>query len=508
MTTGESELRPMPASNEMSPYLSAQPLCADSASIQSSDNSTFANSNTNPKISSSLSSANTPNVRLSPTGFCQDPNYNPRFVNDMPTPVRKGWDSAIHFMTKHSDGLTKAAKSYVTSHLEFGGCLADYKGLKDRYSRLRSLHDIEPHQSNHAPRVRFVNYYTASTGRPKKVKPPPPSERNAQLSQWNCSEETIERELQGLHLSNHGSSSLPGVPCISIEERRGNETTLKTSQDTDERTSVASSGCSPGDTPVSEAAPEMVLLDATPATDNESDDTTVEHNEKNGQLAADILCSSTSTVSPPFKEDKSGTHSQVEEGTPFLLPPLPPSPKQPPAFNPSSYADKDARNLAQIEYSRQNKSYMQALKDYGKAIKDREKLIEKKKKAARKVSEKATKLNQKEILKAKRDDVKPEFLPAPSASNSAILLGGEHPLEGSIDDKRVTGSESNKRMRDKKFCMLPPKINDQIDPCWVRVFMRDVDEVGAHCGLFFLGDQYKWLVSDVGNRIKEWVQER
>lgn len=38
--------------------------------------------------------------------------------------------------------------------------------------------------------------------------------------------------------------------------------------------------------------------------------------------------------------------------------------------------------------------------------------------------------------------------------------------------------------------------------------MRDVDEVEVHCGLFFVEDQYEWLVSDVRNRIKKWTQER
>ena len=150
---------------------------------------------------------------------------------------------------------------------------------------------------------------------------------------------------------------------------------------------------------------------------------------------------------------------------------------------------------------------MQALKDHGKAIKDREKLMKKRAKAARKVSEKETKLNEKKNLRAKREEAKLKSSLTPSASKSEVVCGGRDSPDGSSDDRRVVSSEANKAMRDKKFCMLPPKINGQIDPCWVRVFMRDVDEVGAHCGLFFVGDQYEWLVSDVGNRIKEWIRE-
>ncbi len=35
--------------------------------------------------------------------------------------------------------------------------------------------------------------------------------------------------------------------------------------------------------------------------------------------------------------------------------------------------------------------------------------------------------------------------------------------------------------------------------------MEGVDEVGAHCGLFFPGEHYERLVGDVGSRIVGWV---
>ena len=52
--------------------------------------------------------------------------------------------------------------------------------------------------------------------------------------------------------------------------------------------------------------------------------------------------------------------------------------------------------------------------------------------------------------------------------------------------------------------MLPGKINGAAvgqDPTWVQVYMEGVDEVGAHCGLFFPGPHYEKLVGDVGSRI-------
>ena len=108
---------------------------------------------------------------IQPTG----PHFNPRFKNDVIwNPSKKYWESGLHFVKKHSDGLFEASKQYVMSHLEFGGCLADFQGLKNRYAHIRALEDVDepkaPKDEQGQPkrrerRVRFVNYYSASTGR-------------------------------------------------------------------------------------------------------------------------------------------------------------------------------------------------------------------------------------------------------------------------------------------------------------------------------------------------------
>jgi len=41
----------------------------------------------------------------------------------------------------------------------------------------------------------------------------------------------------------------------------------------------------------------------------------------------------------------------------------------------------------------------------------------------------------------------------------------------------------------------------------MKVEMTRVDEVGAHCGLLFLGDVYERPVGDIAGRIKGWVGE-
>ena len=59
----------------------------------------------------------------------------------------------------------------------------------------------------------------------------------------------------------------------------------------------------------------------------------------------------------------------------------------------------------------------------------------------------------------------------------------------------------------KKFCTLPRKVNGKADEAWVDIYMENMTEVTAHCGLFFAGPHYDRLVGDVGSRIVGWVQD-
>ncbi|KFY46230.1 hypothetical protein V495_02600, partial [Pseudogymnoascus sp. VKM F-4514 (FW-929)] len=119
----------------------------------------------------SMSTSNNSSIHTTTTN---DPYYNPPFANDINIKERSGWNSILHFANKHVDGLTSATKQYFLSHIEFGGCLADFSGLKNRYTRLRHLEDVddtsEAALASDARRIRFVNYYTASTGLPKRPK--------------------------------------------------------------------------------------------------------------------------------------------------------------------------------------------------------------------------------------------------------------------------------------------------------------------------------------------------
>lgn len=115
-----------------------------------------------------------------------DPTFDPPFHNDVLLRDRSRLTSLAHFAQKHfAEGIVSAAGRHLLSHMEYAACLADYRELHARYTDIRELEDVDPLRNIEewgpvrdegpsfrakAARVRFVNYYTAATGRPKKEK--------------------------------------------------------------------------------------------------------------------------------------------------------------------------------------------------------------------------------------------------------------------------------------------------------------------------------------------------
>ncbi|KAL8796893.1 MAG: hypothetical protein Q9195_000976 [Heterodermia aff. obscurata] len=434
---------------------------------------------------------------LSPaTSPVNDPNFNPPFSNDVRMATRTGWGNALHFINKHSDSLVRATRSYVTSYFEFGGCLADYKGLKDRYFRLRTLEERDSRRRNGQMRVRFTNYYTASTGRPKKPKPPPKVQESEQASS-DSSDTRKEKALIQLGTqisieSDHDDNSpLVNTVCPSDTDDYNNHQT-SVEEERQEPVQVVESASISNQENHSKSNSYITVVDAHPVSDNESLGDTIEKIDKEAG-------------GPDLEQSASATHSLL---TPLNLPPIPAQPQEPTPFDPSKYPEKDARKLAEKEHSRQTKTYERAVKDRDRAIKDRRKLLEKREKASKRALEKQLKLEAKEIAKIKKEEA--AALTSKKAEDGEAEASNER--SGSKDMEREglvdEDAKPEKPKRDRKFCMLPPKIDGERDACWVRVYMPGVDEVGAHCGLFFVGEQYEWLVSDVGRRIQEWVECR
>ncbi|KAJ5188063.1 hypothetical protein N7491_004387 [Penicillium cf. griseofulvum] len=96
-----------------------------------------------------------------------NPNFDPPFMNDVRLVDRGFLKGIMHFVNKNTDNLSRSIFDRVMSPLKFAGCVNNYSELRQRYRHLMELEAAES-----SPwRVRFVNYYTTSTGRkPRKSK--------------------------------------------------------------------------------------------------------------------------------------------------------------------------------------------------------------------------------------------------------------------------------------------------------------------------------------------------
>lgn len=396
-----------------------------------------------------------------------DPNFDPPFPNDVRIKDRDRWNNKLHFLNKHSNGLTSATKQYFMSHLEFGGCLADYPRLVDRYQMLRNLEGVNEYAGRansvngpHSGRVRFVNYYTASTGRLK-----PPKVKAGKIKEEDGPQETIGFETTESTLSSMHSSSSESIQQISTD---GNPENTATSQKLEDQIQNLEE---PSENHDIDELPEMLHLDPTPI------------QEEDDFPEVTDIASSVDFQRP----DKEYPLSPSES----LLPPIPDMPEEPSPVDLSLYQDKNYRKIAEKEYKRTMKAYQQAMKDRAKAIKDRRKLAEKQEKKARQEREKQLKIEEKEMQKEMKAQEKLES----AATNSQSPIPPE------------SSQINSKAKKDKKFCMLPLQLNGELDKCWVRVYMEGVDEIEAHSGLFLPGLHYEGLVRDVSARIEEWIRD-
>ncbi|KAJ9259200.1 hypothetical protein DTO195F2_5017 [Paecilomyces variotii] len=440
-----------------------------------------------------------------------DSNFDAPFANDVRLKERGQLDGALHFIMKHSDRLARATKEYVTSHLEFGGCLADYPALRDRYRRIRALEDVDEYarkkDAHGRPlrRIRFVNYYTASTGYIK----PTVAANNEQNGVSNVEPITVATSEARIATSNNAT--------------RQSTTPSSGMNSSTEPTSQVTPADSPPDYETSQAHHQL-FIDSNLLQENSEQHTPSTFSEgpkmeNKPETTTNDLSPQNTTSSAPFAESLSS------------LPSLLPLPEEPAAFDPSQYTDKDTLKLAQKEHSRQIKAYERAKKDREKAMKDREKLIKKREKAAAK--EAAKDISSQRQVTQKTESIvvqettvqtppgRPPPLPPRESSTSITTTSAASFSRQPIPDTTTDANnksppalpprqgEASKPKKDRKFCTLPSKGPDGTrDPLWVRVYMEGIDEVAAHQSLFIPNnDYYEKLVGDTAARIQEWVQE-
>ncbi|KAH9831492.1 hypothetical protein Tdes44962_MAKER08922 [Teratosphaeria destructans] len=453
-----------------------------------------------------------------------DPNFNPSFTNDVVLPMRKGWRNAWHFVNKHSGDLKSATKALVSSHMEFGGAMANYNELKLRYARIRALEEQNDDVRKSVvggrqtpPRVRFINYYTASTGRAKKPRAPTVTDDRQTAASLAPSSLNLAEDGQRSARSSRSPS-----PSISLQEHRSDGSIIAGSPD------LPADDDPYDDEDWNDAAETLTIQEPEPIDENES------------------LHTASTAITP------TSTHSLASS-----LPPIPDLPDAPPPLDTSYIQDPETKKLVEKEHARAIKAYEQAVKDWQKAVRDRAKLEEKKEKAARKEARSAEKAEkakmkadekqreremthsekeelrlqkEKERMEAESRRLRGEPDPSPSAPTlnhdyttshdtfpapTPPELSPPSPSPSAPDPATSVPSPTHhksrwaeKPLKDRRFCVLPPADSqNQIDPCWVRIFMANVDEVGAHCGLFFVDERYERLVGDVAERVERWVLE-
>jgi hypothetical protein len=489
--------------------------------------------NDRPSASTSTPSIKSPQSLFSPSQ--PDPNYNPAFKNDVHLPARKGWEGAWYFLNKHSSDLRTATKQLVKSHLEFGGAMADYSGLKLRYTRIRGLEEQSERtrravigSSVAPPRVRFVNYYTSSTGRPKKPKTPTSPEPSAETPTLTTTVTDTSHKTNDEHDDKYSGEFGPRDDQI-----------LETDDD------IREFEAAENHEPIS----MMDHLEPAPMSDIGGDssdaESWVDATENLGIAPSTSHTTADATSSTPKLEQDSDVHTAPSDKSPEVpevglqsLPPVPDAPAKP--EKPPFFADKESRKLAEKEYDRVLKLYFRAVKDREKALKDREKLEKKRERQAIKEGKKA----EKEVLKGdkNKDKDRKKTIERRETDHESVLAAEQkdaqkewkdtlnhswndddstiEPLSKrnssmqstvlSTQSTRTPGGEQ-KPFKDRTFCTLPPKDGSGIrDPTWVRVLMKDVDLVEAHCGLFFPDpndDRYEKLIGDVGDRVCQWVGE-
>ena len=385
-----------------------------------------------------------------------DPNFDPFFPNDVRIEKRTGWSNAWHFVQKHSKDIVHASESLVTSYFEFGGALADYRALKRRYDRIRSLEN-----GSAGARVRFVNYYTACTGRPKRVKVKEVQAKGLEEEILPALTEDLEN-LRG-NIKSQSSTSLSSNISVntSTEESHLDQTKPRPSgSSTTQNLAHRSRSVMPQDNETSGANTKPDDIDQLPTNNNRSDNT---------------------DLSRQLSQTAEGPATSLEPGTrsPGRLSDTTPTPD----------------NIAAGESGHPPSGASQSPLAAGPLSS--------------------------EYLQRQAEASDEQFAPEPERQfdaenpaprNLADDLSAFKGTETKIDKEKAAGEGAGKAPKKyKKFCLLPRKVNGERDSCWVKVFMPDVDEVGAHCGLFSMKEdpqRYEMFVQDVSLRIVDWISER
>lgn len=119
------------------------------------------------------------------------PNFDPPFRNDVRLAQRGFLKGVMHFVNKNTNNLSRSIFDRLVSPVKFANCVNNYSELRQRHRRLIELEDAEYKPE----RVRFVNYYTTSTGRKsRKTKGETNKDASNKLDETTA-DEPVEKEI-------------------------------------------------------------------------------------------------------------------------------------------------------------------------------------------------------------------------------------------------------------------------------------------------------------------------
>ncbi|KAG6009945.1 hypothetical protein E4U21_000716 [Claviceps maximensis] len=455
-----------------------------------------------------------------------DPFFDPPFHNDSPFREQPFMKRLINFTSKHrQEGLLNAIGNHINSHFEFGGCLADYRGLHIRYNRLRALEEVretklmsDGHPAGSHARVRFVNYYTLSPGRPKPPRQETESAGKPEADMHSPAE--IAQGGEGSSQNCHSQEERDHHPACCVKSERSNAYFTEGKACIDESSAVLASLAiqshdnvdrpNPARTMPSEEADQDTALSGLAST-NRSHMQSLDESSTMTQISMQTLATLPLTGEDETDEQSQSTTPATQRTPPSTLdlPAIPGSPAPLILPEPSQFPDKDAKKKAEKEAKRLRKAYEKALENRNKAILQREKLLQKRHKRSLKEAERKIQYQQKEKEQKLRpqNEAKKRVARADDGSACDRPTANKEKEEEDDENDKNEGTKNNKKKKKKlkKFCCLPIEKDGVADETWVEVYMEDMDEVSAHCGLFAPGPHYDALVGDVGARIARWV---
>lgn len=158
------------------------------------------------------------------------PNFDPPFRNDVRLVERGFLKGMMHFVNKNTDHLSRSIFDRLVSPVKFANCVNNYSELRQRHRRLMELEKAEFSPG----RVRFVNYYTTSTGRAsRKTKASPPKDegleqtaQSATASSQELSEAPSVFTSEAPSIFSHAETVTSTMSNLALEEKNSSLTSL------------------------------------------------------------------------------------------------------------------------------------------------------------------------------------------------------------------------------------------------------------------------------------------